>query len=51
MRFKKKEALEIAKETERLYLVGLDYKDALRKAKEELGNKKAIKDTDQSCPR
>ena len=43
--------LDIAKETERLYISGLNYKDALRKAKEEFGNKKAIKDTNQRCPR
>lgn len=31
---KEKESLEIAKETERLYLSGLNYNAALRKAKE-----------------
>lgn len=31
---KEKESMQIAKETERLYLEGLDYRAALRKAKE-----------------
>ena len=38
--------LEIAKETERLYMEGLDYNAALRKAKEIY--KKAHNSTDQS---
>lgn len=36
---KEKESLEIAKETEKLYLEGLSYKAALRKAKEIFMNK------------
>ena len=34
MTLEKKESLEIAKETEKLYLKGLGYRAALRKAKE-----------------
>lgn len=34
MTLEKKESLDIAKETEKLYLTGLRYREALRKAKE-----------------
>lgn len=35
---KEKESLEIAREVEKLYLSGLDYNAALRKAKENFNN-------------
>ncbi|MDR3595140.1 hypothetical protein [Clostridium sp.] len=42
----------IADEASRLYLGGLDYKSALRQAKEMFINKKeTTKETDQSIPR
>ena len=39
---KENENLKVAKETERLYLEGLNYKAALRKAKEIYMNKEEI---------
>ncbi|ENZ31887.1 MULTISPECIES: hypothetical protein [Clostridium] len=50
MALEKKESLEIAKRTEKLFLNGkFTYESALRRVKEEF--EKAIKDTDQSSPR
>lgn len=49
MALEKKESLEIAKRTEKLFLSGkFTYESALRKAKEEF--EKATKNPDQSVP-
>lgn len=44
---KEKESLEVAKETERLYLEGLNYNAALIKAKKMYENSKNLKEVDE----